>query len=106
MVMQKKNPKCTNNKWFIHDKINQPTTYLLRSSFGENRKTQQVGEVSKQDGLLYQKKFDPSSFQENATRKFAQHQNHKSELYNPTNRGKNLYFFIYVKKHHADENIN
>lgn len=39
-----------------------------------------------QDGLLYQQKFVPSSFQVNVEQNFAQCQNHRSELYNPTMR--------------------
>lgn len=39
-----------------------------------------------QDGLLYQQKLVPSSFQVNVARNFVQCQNHRSELYNPTSK--------------------
>lgn len=79
-------------------KTKQPT-YLLHSSYGENRKTQQVVEVSKQDGLLYQEKFVLTSFQVNATHKFAQHQNHKTVLYNPKKKKeKRIRCYISKKK--------
>ena len=80
-------------------------TYLLHSSYGENRKTRQVVEVSKQDGLLYQEKFVRTSFQVNATHKFAQHQNHKTLLYNPKKIGKQIRYYISKKKKKNLRNI-
>ena len=77
-------------------KTKQPT-YLLHSSYGENRKTRQVVEVSKQDGLLYQEKFVLTSFQVNVTHKFAQHQNHKTLLYNPKKIEKRIRCYISKK---------
>ena len=69
---------------------------LSHSFFCGIQKTQQVVGVSKQDALLYQMKFVPSSSQGNARHKFVLSQSHKIGLCNPTegkvrNQGQNDY---------------
>ena len=83
---------------YLGDKVKKKEYNLSHSSFDGIRRRLQVVEESKQDGLLNQKKSVPFSFLVNEARKFAQHQSHKTEWYNPTKYRDNTFFIISNRK--------